>query len=122
MPILTEPSAIRAVLETDRSWSVYALGDLEPGFFEHCAWWGQLRPVPALVLIFRAFTTPVLFALGPPAAVQSLLDEVPESPRIEFSLPPALVPLVASCYELRDDQVMWRMVLSGVASHRFSAV
>ena len=40
MPQLTAPATIRAILETDRGWSAYALADLEPGFFEHSHWVG----------------------------------------------------------------------------------
>jgi len=27
-----------AFLERDRLWAAYAIGDLEPGLFEHCEW------------------------------------------------------------------------------------
>jgi len=38
MPQVTDRTLIRAMLETDRSWAVYALADLEPGFCEHATW------------------------------------------------------------------------------------
>ena len=48
MPPLSEPDAIRALLETDRVWAAYALADLAPGFFEHCEGRGCRAPAPAI--------------------------------------------------------------------------
>ena len=36
---LTDKAVIRARLNTDREWSLYALADLDDALFEHCDWW-----------------------------------------------------------------------------------
>ena len=47
---LTDKSAIRTVLNTDREWSLFALADLDDGMFEHCDWWAL---ADGLALVFR---------------------------------------------------------------------
>jgi GNAT superfamily N-acetyltransferase len=104
---ITDQTQIRAVLETDRSWAVYALGDLSPGFFEHCEW----RCTPdALLLLYRAFEIPVLFTLGSPADIRSLLDTIDEE-RLYLSIHPDVLPLVKARYTVHDESPMWRMIL-----------
>ena len=76
MPRLSEPAAIRALLETDRAWAAYALADLAPGFFEHCEWRSCQQPAPAIILLYRAFAIPVLVTVGPAPAIAGLLDEI----------------------------------------------
>jgi GNAT superfamily N-acetyltransferase len=110
MPPVTDPAVIRALLETDRPWAVYPLGDLAPQRFPHCTWLGAAGGAPALALIYRAFTPPVLFTLGRPDAVEGLLDEVTEE---EFYLHvrPNVLPLLRARFHVRDTQTMWRMIL-----------
>src|SRR5258708_6534207 len=64
MPPISAPAAIRAILHTDPTWSVYALGDLAPHLFARAAWFRSADTPPTLVLLYRGFDPPVLFALG----------------------------------------------------------
>lgn len=111
MPRLSEPAAIRALLETDRPWSVYPLGDLAPGLFEHSEWFRAAGDRAALVLVFRGFQTPVLFALGEAEAVRPLLEEALHDPAIYLHVRPEIVPLVRERYSAPKVDPMWRMVL-----------
>jgi len=110
MPLLTDPDAIRAILETDRAWSAYALGDLDATQFSHCEWRAAAEGGPALLLLYRRFGTPVLFTLGEPAAVGALLREVADEPRFCLSIRPEVLPLVKARYTVRREAPMWRMV------------
>jgi len=112
MPRIFDKAAIRAILETDRSWAVYALGDLAPGFFEHCEWFAPADGSPATVLVYRAFETPVLLALGRPDAVRALLDEIGAEPKLYLSIRPEILPLVKTGYEVEWERAMWRMILN----------
>jgi GNAT superfamily N-acetyltransferase len=111
MPRITDRAAIRSLLETDRLWAIYALGDLVPGFFEHCEWSGAPGGAPALALLYRAFDTPVLFTLGEAAAVQRILAEIGPEPRLYLSIRPEILPLIKARYHVSHEQAMWRMVL-----------
>ena len=110
MTLLTDRSAIRARLAADRAWSVYALGDLTPGLFGHTTWHAAPDDA-ALLLLFRAFGTPVLFTIGSAAGVEGLLDEIQAEPRLFLSIPPDILPLIRARYAVTDETPMWRMVL-----------
>ena len=111
MPRLTDRSAVRALLETDRTWSVYPLADLAPGYFEKCDWFGTTGTKPGIILLYRGFTSPIFFALGEPDVVQRLLDEIDEEPRIYLHVPPNILPLLRKRYDIQDEKTMWRMLL-----------
>ena len=76
MPRIADLSVIRRILELDRPWAVYALGDLSPGFAEHCEWFALENDPPALVLLYRRFNPPILFGLGAPNRLTRLIQEI----------------------------------------------
>ncbi len=94
----------------DRIWSVYALGDLEPGLFEHTCWYAA-EGSAALLMLFTAFDTPVLFAAGPADRVAGLLDEIGDRPRLYLSIQPEILPLIRARYAVSGLRAMWRMAL-----------
>lgn len=110
MPAPSDASEIRAILETDRTWGAYALGDLAPGFFEDCEW-HCAADQPALILLYRAFDAPVLLTFGRPGAVRLLLEEIGDEPRLYLSVRPEILPLVRERYTVQDETAMWRMAL-----------
>jgi ribosomal protein S18 acetylase RimI-like enzyme len=111
MPRLTDKAEIRALLETDRSWAAYALGDLCPGFFEHTEWFRAPGGAPALALLYRAFGTPVLFTLGDPEALRAVLEEIRGEPQFYLSIRPEALPHIRSHWLVRQEEAMWRMIL-----------
>lgn len=110
MPQIFDPNPIRMLLERDRSWSAYALGDLTPSFFPQCRWFADTDQ-EALVLLYQAFGTPVLYAQGPAERVAELIDESGMA-RAYLSIPPSVLPVVHARAEVRDEAPMWRMVLA----------
>jgi len=81
---LTDPEAIRPILERQRAHAAYALAHLEPRLFPRSFWWravpldsaGSL-PAPdggeALVMHARTGLGPSLVALGAPPALEAIL-------------------------------------------------
>jgi ribosomal protein S18 acetylase RimI-like enzyme len=112
MPLLTDAKAVRAILETDRAWSAYALGDLDPAQLPFCEWRTGAADGTALLLLYRRFDTPVLFTLGAPDVVDRLLDEVAHERRLYLSIRPDIMPRVKKRYTVRREAPMWRMVLA----------
>jgi ribosomal protein S18 acetylase RimI-like enzyme len=112
MPRMTDRSAVRAVLETDRAWAVYPLGDLAPGYFEKCDWFGTTGDRPGLILLYRGFTAPIFFALGETAIVRALLDEIDDEQQMYLHVLPNIVPLLRLRYHVKDEKTMWRMLLN----------
>jgi GNAT superfamily N-acetyltransferase len=111
MPLTHDRAVIRAILNTDRSWSAYLLGDLAPGLFEQCEWRCSSSGAPALVLLYRGFQTPVLSAIGEPTAVREILAETGEEPEIYLHIRPEILPPVQARYRDCEAWPMWRMVL-----------
>jgi ribosomal protein S18 acetylase RimI-like enzyme len=111
VPRIHDPAEIRTVLETDRTWTAYALGDLAPGYFEDSAWYRAPGGAPALALLYQAFATPVLFTLGPPEAVRTLLDEIGDQPSMYLSIRPDILPLIKARYDVHNEMPTWRMLL-----------
>jgi ribosomal protein S18 acetylase RimI-like enzyme len=111
MPRLTDRDEIRALLETDRRWSVYPLGDLAPCLFEYSEWYALTGGERALVLLFRRFETLVLFTVGGTAAVHALLEEIQDEPRMYLMVRPEILPLVKARYRIENETAMWRMIL-----------
>jgi len=111
MPRTADRAAIRKFLETDRPWAVYALADLAPEYSAPAAWHMAAHGRPALLLIYRGFRPPVLFAHGAAPDLAPLLAEVAE-PEFYLSVRPEVVALLrAGRYEIREEKRMWRMVL-----------
>ena len=70
MPRLTGKDDIRAILQRDPRWCVYALGDLTPRMFSKCQWF-----TPDLTMVLHDYGTSILFAHGP-GSIREALDHV----------------------------------------------
>jgi GNAT superfamily N-acetyltransferase len=110
MPPTRDRDAIRAILSADPRWSLYALGDLAPGYFEHSEWHAASDPDPALLLLYRAVTPPVLFAMGDPQAVARLAEEIGE-PAVYLHVQPETAQALAARYRFVERKPMLRMFL-----------
>jgi ribosomal protein S18 acetylase RimI-like enzyme len=110
MPRLTHRDEIRPLLERDRPWAVYALGDLAPGLFEQCEWYAA-GPEASVVLVYREFEMPVVFAMGDAAGVEQALEEVGPLGRAYLSVRSEVCALVRQRYAVEHARPMWRMLL-----------
>jgi len=70
LPQLVDKAEIRQLLQRDRRWCVYALGDLTPRMFEKCQWF-----TPDLTLVLHDYGTSILFAHGT-GSIHEALDHV----------------------------------------------
>jgi ribosomal protein S18 acetylase RimI-like enzyme len=110
MPSLTDRAQIRSILSADKAWAVYALGDLAGGFYEHTSWFGSADG-SALLMLYRAFGAPLLFAFGPPDRVAPLLAEIEAETDVYLSVRPEILPLIEAHFQISDETPMWRMIL-----------
>lgn len=104
---MTSPTEIREILRRDPGWSLYALGDLAPGYFEHSEWHSADGTV---VLVYRAATPPVLFAAGTPETVARLVEKVTDS-QVYLHVRPKVAEALAPRYRGTGLKPMWRMLL-----------
>jgi GNAT superfamily N-acetyltransferase len=118
MPLLTDIDLVRRILDRDRDWSAYAIGDLAPGYVEHCEWRATQGPEPSLILAYRGFTPPILFAMGEPPAIRMLVDEI-DAPEISLHVRPDVLAALDGAYRVVAPRQMQRMRLDPV---RFAPV
>jgi ribosomal protein S18 acetylase RimI-like enzyme len=112
MPANVDSAAALAILETDRAWSVYALADLAPEYSAAAEWHIAPNGRPALLMVYRGFDPPVLFAHGAFADLAPLLPEIAGVPAFYLSVRQEFAdPLRANGYEIRDEKRMWRMAI-----------
>ncbi len=76
---LADRGRIRALLQADRRWAAYALGDLEPGYFDRCLW---LRAGAGLAMRYAGFRPPILFTQRLAADVREILAEAAADHRV----------------------------------------
>ena len=105
---LTDRVEIRSLLERDRIWAAYALGDLDDGLFEQCEWYAAGE---ALAMIFKGLSFFPLYAQGEPAGVESILRCGITRPGVFLHQRPEHVPIVQKYYRLSALHPMWRMSL-----------
>jgi RimJ/RimL family protein N-acetyltransferase len=114
VPQLTNLDIVRRLLNQDRYWAAYAIGDLAPGFIEHCEWRVHDGDSTALLLIYRGYTPPIVFAMGTADALRPLFGELAE-PEISLHVrPEALAPLSAH-YSPLQTRTMLRMTVTAMS-------
>jgi ribosomal protein S18 acetylase RimI-like enzyme len=111
MPQITDPTEIRAILETERCWAVYALGDLAPKHFKYATWFRPPGEAKALALLYRAFAVPVLLTVGVRQDLYPLLEEISKEPELYLSVRPDGLSLIEERYTVCPKKPMWRMIL-----------
>ena len=109
MPRLTDVSLVRSILERDRAWSAYALGDLSPELAPFCEWHASADGA-ALALVYRGFSPPILFGMGTPERLASVIQDLDE-PELSLHLRLEAVPSLGPRFAPVDAKPMWRMVL-----------
>ncbi len=110
MPQISDAATIRRMLCADPGWSLYALGDLAPGYREYSEWHSTDGSPRAVVLVYRAVTPPVLFASGDPKAAARLIEEIAD-PIVYLHVKQETVDAIAATYRGVALKPMWRMVL-----------
>jgi predicted GNAT family acetyltransferase len=115
MPQLSDKAQIRAILETERPWAVYALGDLDPGFFENSSWFGLVTGRPAVALLYTAFPIPLLIFVGGAQEFRPILDEMTSDlcrfQEIYAVVKPDALALLQERYRVQQKREMYRMIL-----------
>ena len=114
MPRITDLSRVRALLDRDRAWSAYAIGDLSPEFAANCSWHAPDGETPALLLVYRGFDPPIAFAMGAARHLATLFREI-DAPTLSLHVRPDAIAAMSSAYRPTHTQAMWRMVVEPAA-------
>lgn len=105
MPQHTDKTTIRAILQRDPRWCVYALGDLSPRMFPKCQWF-----TPDLTLVLHDYGTSILFAHGT-GSIREALDHVTWP--VHLQVQPDALEEVARYASVTSVKTMIRMAWSG---------
>jgi RimJ/RimL family protein N-acetyltransferase len=114
MPLTTDLQRIRAALDCDRAWSAYAIGDLDPQRLPDCSWYATAADPDTLVLVYRGFMPPILFATGDPEFLPLVFAEL-DAPAISLQLRPEAVAALPPAYTATAIRPMWRMTVSAAS-------
>jgi GNAT superfamily N-acetyltransferase len=114
MPLTTDLQRIRAALDRDRAWSAYAIGDLAPERLQYCSWYAPAADPDTVVLLYRGFSPPILFATGDPALLSHLFTELDAS-TISLHLRSDAVDSLTPAYAAMGITPMWRMTVSATS-------
>jgi len=110
---LSDKNEIWAILQRDRLWAAYAIGDLEPEMFEWCEWYAaeaeNLRW--AFCLLFRGLDPPALFTMGEAEGVAAILESALHVPRVYFASEPRHLSTLQRYYDLSQMERMLRMTV-----------
>src|SRR5262245_25918024 len=105
---LTERAAVRALLQLDRVWSIYALGDLGAAYWPSTTWYSHGDEVS---LVLKAYSMPILWASGSMAGLTESLEEECYS----VQLRPAALAALALSYRTEGLKRMWRMTVDAAS-------
>jgi ribosomal protein S18 acetylase RimI-like enzyme len=111
MPPLTDLDRVRSLLDVDRAWSAYAIGDLGPEHARHCSWHVSEDGSRGLLLVYRGFEPPILFAMGESAGIAAILSEIAE-PVVSLHVQESGLAALSPRYAATNPRTMWRMVVS----------
>jgi len=114
MPLTTDLQRIRTALDRDRAWSAYAIGDLDPQNLRNCSWHAPLAEPDALVLLYRGFEPPILFAIGEQHLLSPVFAEI-DAATVSLQLLPEAADALRPAYTATDIRPMWRMTVSATA-------
>ncbi|MBC7250691.1 MAG: GNAT family N-acetyltransferase [Anaerolineae bacterium] len=110
---LTDKSQILSFLERDRWYAAYAIGDLEPSFFDLCQWYGAENDgdLRALAMLFSGLEPPVLFLMGEVPGLSMILGSALRPRRVYVTCRQSHLPAVRAFYNLSKAETMLRMIL-----------
>jgi GNAT superfamily N-acetyltransferase len=110
MPRTTDLQRVKDLLDSDRPWAAYAIGDLAPGFSERCTWYAPAGGAPALVLRYDGFSPSIVFAMGEMPDLAALCREL-DAPEISLHVRDAGLAALQPTYQIAATRRLWRMVV-----------
>jgi len=113
---VADKTRLFAILNRERLYAAYAIGDLEPHLFHACRWYVARAPgsddALALGLLFSGLNLPIIITLGDVAGVAAILEQGLRPATAFFNLRAGHLPAVTRHYDLAEYQEMWRMALT----------
>src|SRR3970040_426272 len=101
---LLDRDQIRAFLNTDRNWSAYALGDLDPELYQLSEWFGAIEgdTIRSIVLLFKGLEPPAILTPGDPIGLDQILDRLMHARSIYLSIREEHIAAIDRRYHIHD--------------------
>ena len=111
---LEDKDQILSILQGDRLYAAYAIGDLDPGMFGKCEWAAAYdgSTAKSLCLLFKGLTPNALFCLGEPAGLAVILGSAMRPGRVFFAAKHTHLPTIRAFYDLEAVESLMRMALT----------
>jgi GNAT superfamily N-acetyltransferase len=111
---LSDKKEISVFLQQDRVYAAYAIGDLEPGLFAQCQWFGaeDSGKLQALALFFTGLQPPALFTMGDTDGLAAILGSALQPKRAYFTCRTEHLLVVEVSYALDEVEEMFRMAIA----------
>jgi ribosomal protein S18 acetylase RimI-like enzyme len=115
--LTTDKNELHAFLQRDPIWAAYAIGDLEPAYFNWCSWYvaeDTDSRLAGMVLLYRRLDPPILLSVGETAAIAAIFQQVALPERVYVSALVDHLPLLLARYDFSSDRVrqMLRMAVT----------
>jgi ribosomal protein S18 acetylase RimI-like enzyme len=116
---LEDKEEIFGILQQDRLYAAYAIGDLESGLFEKCQWAAAYEDgkAKALCLLFKGLAPNAVFCMGESAGLAVILGSVLRPGRVFFAARPEHMPSLRAFYDLDPAETLIRMALTAAEFH-----
>jgi len=110
---------IRALLNHDRAWALYALADLDDALFGDCEWFAC--GATGLALVYHGISIRPIFVTGTAPEVRALLEALPAASGY-LNLREHVLPCAKGVYAYRERHQMHRMILGDFRPRASGAV
>jgi len=108
---VSDAARLLAILNRERLYAAYAIGDLDPVLFPETRWY-VAGGASALGLLFTGLGLPIIFAMGDVGGVAAILERSLRPATAFFNCRAGHLPAVTHFYDLDERQEMWRMALT----------
>ena len=100
-------------LNHDRYYAAYAIGDLEPFFYQKSTWHVARHEnrVESLTLLYNGLDPPALFLIGNLGGLRAILNNIECPSQVYFTCLPEQLIITREFYYWEELIPMWRMVL-----------
>lgn len=111
---LTNKGHVQRLLEYDRLYAAYAIGNLADPVFAECQWSvAEDDSAPrALGMMHSGLAVPALFLMGDSEGVAALLETQIAPLQAHIVLRPEHMAAASAFYQVSDERQMWRMAVS----------
>jgi ribosomal protein S18 acetylase RimI-like enzyme len=110
---LFDKGTIERIISGDLIYGAYALGDLDPSFFEQTSWYGAQIDGEwrSLILLFRGLNPPALFLMGDSSGLALILGSLVRERDAYITCRPEHQSILEAYYTLGTVELMTRMLI-----------